>query len=139
MKAFTDLDAANAMIEILENENAELREQVRQLETDAYGGEWVPPLQFGLTVSEAAIVGVLAHRELATREQLFYATRSIARNEDAHIKIVDVWVSRARPKLRKFGIEIETYWGRGWSITDAAKRARLRDGWFTGGAHDLDA
>jgi hypothetical protein len=42
-------------------------------------------------------------------------------NLDPEIKIVDVYVCKARKKLKGFGVEIETVWGRGYRLSAECK------------------
>lgn len=111
-----------AKIALLERENDELRERVMQLEEQLGASATFPPI-FMLTAHEARIFGALMQRETCTKEQLMSALYSLRPDSDeVMIKIIDVYVCKARKKLAPFGIEITTIWGRGYMLTEAMKR-----------------
>lgn len=112
-----------AKIALLERENETLRERVTQLEADLGMAAEIPPL-FMLTAHEARLFGMLLQRETCTKEQLMSALYSLRANDDdePEIKIIDVYVCKARKKLASFGIEITTIWGRGYMLTEPMKR-----------------
>ena len=56
-----------------------------------------------------------------TKEQLLNATADIGFDE-REIKIVDVFVCKARKKLQPLGVNIETVWGRGYRIVGVGQR-----------------
>jgi len=108
-------------IATIEAENELLRERVKQLEQEV-GFRIEVPLIFGLTGSEARILGVLLKREVATKETLLLATTKDATGNLApEIKIVDVFICKMRKKLTPFGIVIETVWGQGYRMLDDSK------------------
>lgn len=111
-----------ARIEGLEAENERLRDRIAQLE-DAMGLDFVAPLEWRLTRAETALFGVLLAREFATKEALLAGVARDPTGDAPEIKIVDVFVCKARRKLRPFGIEIETIWGRGYRLTPESKAA----------------
>lgn len=85
-----------------------------------------PSVALGLTHSEARLVGILAERGSATTDQIMHACYSIRTDADMpEPKIIDVFVCKARKKLRRFDIIIETVWGQGYAMP-AASRERLR-------------
>lgn len=99
--------------------NEMLVERVRQLEAMLMAN-WRPPIEWGLTNSEARVVATLAGREMATKDQLMAALYS-DRPEEPDGKIVDVLVCRIRRKLQPFGVVIETVWGQGYVLKDREK------------------
>lgn len=114
-----------AKIAMLERENDELRERVLQLEADLGMSAEIPPI-FQLTGHESRVFGALLARDTCTKEQIMNAIYSLRPDGDAaEIKIVDVFVCKARKKLAVFGIEITTIWGRGYMLT-APMKARAR-------------
>ena len=119
MLAGRDYDLA-ARLEAVEDENDLLRERVKQLE-EVLGFRFLPPAIWGLTGSEAAVVGCLLARDLATKEALHLATQRSGADEPSEPKIVDVYICKVRKKLRRFGIEITTRWGVGYELTPEMK------------------
>lgn len=82
------------------------------------------PLEWGLTVHEARLVSALYARSECTKDQIMAALyRNDGRDEPME-KIVDVFVCKARAKLKRFGAGITTHWGHGYSL-DASARAAI--------------
>jgi len=95
-----------------------LRERVRQLE-DALVPEAVSvPIEWQLTAHEARLFAFLTTRDVATKPAIMQALYSDRADEDPEIKIVDVFVCKLRKKVKPFGVDIETVWGRGYSLRD---------------------
>lgn len=112
-----------ARLEIAEAENDELRERIAQLQ-ELLGFRTPLPLEWGLTGKEAGVVGFLLKRPMATKSELMTALYSLQIDDAPHDKIVDVFICKVRPKLRRFGVEIRTVWGQGYTI-DKATRDRV--------------
>jgi two-component system cell cycle response regulator CtrA len=112
------------LVEKLEQENDELRERVRVLE-EMVGIRIEVPLVFGLTTHEAMLFGLLLKRDLVSKEMAMVGLYGDRPNLDPEIKIVDVYVCKARKKLRGFGVEIETVWGRGYRLSAECKAIAL--------------
>ena len=111
-------------IDTLENENEMLRERVRQLEA-MVGISFESPPIFALTRAEAIIFGCLMKIKLATREHLMMAIYQDRQQDEAEIKIVDVWVCKIRRKLKPFDIQIQNQWGQGYFLSaDMKVKAR---------------
>lgn len=108
------------LVVALEAENEQLREKILALE-EMLGLRLEVPLVLGLTSHEAKLFGFLLKREIATKEQAMHALYGHLPNSDVEIKIVDVFVCKARKKLKPHGIEIETVWGRGYRIPPSSK------------------
>lgn len=115
---------AVARIEALIAQKERLAERVAQLEA-ALGLGFLAPLGWRLTRDQHRIFGVLMAREMATKDAIMAALYRDTGRDEAEIKIVDVQVCKLRPKLKPFGIEIETVWGQGYRISPAGK-ARVR-------------
>lgn len=115
----------DARVEGLEADNERLRDRVAQLE-DAMGMRLLTPVEWRLTSSEMRVFGVLMTREIATKQAIMSALYRADARDEAEIKIVDVFVCKARKKLKPFGVEIETRWGEGYYLTPAMK-AFVRD------------
>lgn len=116
----------DARLEALKVENDMLRARIAQLEDALMASErFVVPVEWRLTANEARVFGVLLARELATKEAIMAALYGNLGKDEAEIKIVDVFVCKARRKLKPFGVEIKTVWGQGYYLTPETK-ARLR-------------
>ncbi|GAB4071727.1 helix-turn-helix domain-containing protein [Ancylobacter sonchi] len=117
----------SARAEALEAENERLRQRVDQLET-ALGTDFIVPVEWRLTVSEARCVGVLLKRDVATKDAIMAALYRADGREEADIKIADVFICKIRKKLKPFGIAIETRYGIGWEIPARREIVRLLGG-----------
>ena len=110
----------------LERELDEAHERIRQLEALHFNAGWAPPDEIGLTAKEATIVAVLVGREgVVTTEQLMHALYALRPDEPPQVKIIDVFVCKARKKLKPFGIEIRTHWGAGYSMPAESQAALI--------------
>lgn len=108
---------------------AELEEENRQLRDLLFAEGGVSfahagKTTFGLTATEALILRAIAHRKVITREALYTMLYGDRVDDPPEIKIVDVFVSKIRRRLKSRDIEIGTVWGKGW-IIDQANRDRL--------------
>ena len=75
-----------------------------------------PPM-FGFTPAESTIFGVLMKNRLASKESLMMAIYRDHQQDEAEIKIVDVWICKMRRKLKPFGIDVLTQWGQGYYLS----------------------
>jgi two-component system cell cycle response regulator CtrA len=108
-------------IKTLETENEILRDRVIALE-EMIGIRITVPLIFQFTIKEAMLFGILLKREMVTKQMAMDALYGLsASGEEAEIKIIDVFICKIRKKLKPFGIEVETVWGQGYRLTQAAK------------------
>lgn len=122
MNDLTAMRGLEQRVQILTLENAELEERVRQLQQLLLPDDWAPPLEWGLTVKEAAIVGLLLRRKVCTKQYLMDAMYSLRATDEApEQKIIDVFVCKVRKKLGAFGVEIKTLWGKGYYIEDEVR------------------
>lgn len=95
-----------------------LRERVRQLEDVLVPVDVVVPIEWRLTSSEARLFAFLTTREIATKPAIMQALYSDRPDDDPEIKIVDVFICKLRRKIQRYGVEITTVWGRGYSLKD---------------------
>jgi len=107
----------------LVEENDYLRAQVRQLK-DALGVGLRWPPEWNLTPKETAMLGVLAVRELATREAIMCALYGDDPDPPCD-RILAVLTHRLRRKLAPRGFTIVTHKWKGLALP-ADQRARLR-------------
>lgn len=108
----------------VERENEELRERILQLEALLHNHGNLPS-QLQLTPKEEAIVSLLLDRDSVTKEQAMLNLYSERIDGAPHDKIIDVFICRIREKIEPFGINIETLWGRGYTMSPESK-AELR-------------
>lgn len=114
-----------ALIERQQDEIETLRERVRQLE-ERLAPQFAVPVEWALTGKEALMFAALVARGEASKQALMDALYSDKPDGDEpEIKIVDVFICKLRKKLRPYGIEIQTIWGRGYALPDEV-RARFR-------------
>lgn len=107
--------------ELLEAEVANLRHQL-------FDSPVAVPDELGLTSHERAILeALLAHERIVSHEVLYEATRQAphAKGLDVDPTVVKVRMSTMRVKLRRFGLSIETAWGRGYCLPEATRTALL--------------
>lgn len=102
---------------LLEDENETLRERVRQLEAELADVEFVP-VEWGLTASEATVLGVLVNRDVAGKDAILAGLYRDIGKDVADEQIVDVYISKLRRKLNPYGVEIKTWHGRGWRLDE---------------------
>lgn len=110
------------LAEALQAENDRLREQVAYLER-ALGLDFLPPMEWRLTPNEARLIGALVTRPVLTKDAAMALLYRDLGKEEAGIRIVDVFICKARKKLQPFGIEIKTVWGVGYALEADAKVA----------------
>jgi DNA-binding response OmpR family regulator len=97
-------------------------ERIRQLEESAGLGFAVHP-RYGLTKTEEMLLGlIVACPAVLTKDHAYTVLYGMHENPPLE-KILDVYISKLRKKLRALNIQIETAWGRGWYI-EPAERAK---------------
>lgn len=106
------INALTSEVEILRARNYDLEQHL--------SATLVLPVEWRLTGSEATVFGCLVNRPIATKEAILTTLYS-DRDEEAEIKIIDVFVCKLRKKLAPFGITIETIWGRGYRLQDEVR------------------
>jgi two-component system cell cycle response regulator CtrA len=107
------------LVEQLEKENDALRARVKVLEELA-GATFESPPQFSLTQKESVIFGLLMKNTIV-RKQSFIEALYFHQQDEAEIKIVDVFVCKVRRKLKPWSIEISTQWGQGYFMPAESK------------------
>ncbi|OHV85936.1 helix-turn-helix domain-containing protein [Ensifer sp. LCM 4579] len=117
---------AEAQAAVRRREESELRQvqsEMRKVVADALKDvpEFHPKL--GLTVAEADVLGVLAsrHGKLVSRDSLMTLIYGANADELPDDKIIDVWISKIRPKL-PISVSIETVHGQGWRLKGDVKQ-----------------
>lgn len=82
-------------------------------------------LQLGehrFTKTEAAVVELLAARELVTKQAIMLVTADPIGDDDRDEKLADVLIHKVRPKLEAMGFKIMTRWGDGFTIAASQRR-----------------
>lgn len=77
-----------------------------------------------LTGYEALLIGRLAEifPRVGTKEELLawmYQFKSA--DEEPEIKIIDVYICKARKKLDQIGVRVDTVWGKGYALALSSK------------------
>ncbi len=110
-----------ARLETIERENEQLRDRIAQLEALLFESERLP-LELRLTTHEEALVAFLLKRNEVSKDQILTAIYGLLPDDDEpELKIIDVYVCKARKKLAPFGLQIKTIWGRGYCLPPATK------------------
>lgn len=111
------------LVMTLEAENEMLRERLRQIGTSDRG-----QARFATRVRTYAIgvgnSGLLLKNKLVRRETAMLALYNGLRQDEAEVKIIDVFVCKMRRKLTPFAIEIRNKWGEGYYL-DADAKAKV--------------
>jgi two-component system cell cycle response regulator CtrA len=117
------------LIEQQQQEIETLRERIRQLEQILVPDDAVTHVEWGLTASEAKVFAHLTTRDICTKQSIMYALYTGRIDEDPEPKIVDVFICKIRKKVEKYGVQIETVWGQGYSLTNRADyRSKVTEG-----------
>ncbi len=120
-------DTRDDLVRQLKEENEILRERVALFEREFMGAELVFPVEWGLTATEQRVLGVLINRPQATKAQIMMGIYRVTGGDDeADIRIVDVFVCKVRKKLQPFGITIRTLWGAGYAIDEVLRQSLRR-------------
>lgn len=113
------------IIASLKEEVADLREALFLMRESIKAETGVANIP-NLTQTEYTILGFLAKRKRATKQQLLTILYSARRGETPAPKIIDVFMHRLRPKLASLGIEIRTQVGTGYVLPNDSLQ-RLND------------
>lgn len=106
-------------IEALEAENERLRTTIELLEQALGFDDAIAfPLEWGLTCSERRILGFLMRHGIVSRQALMTAVDTGTEMDD---RTIDSHIKRARKKLIRFGIQVETLYGEGYYLTPETK------------------
>jgi DNA-binding response OmpR family regulator len=111
----------DARLEALEAVNERLRDEITMLREAFLSDGVAMPLEWGLTGKEQRILGALLAREVCTKNQLMAALYDAGIDDEPQMKIIDVFVCKARKKLKPFGVLIDTVWGSGYKLSPQVK------------------
>lgn len=120
-KAVTD-----SRLETLEEENRQLKDRISKLS----GYEDAEALQYAfvLTPTESHVLALLVHRGSADYSQLEFAAFPDGRGDDMEdvVGAVRSHIKRLRRKIRPHGIDVNTVYEFGYTMTDDARSAAKR-------------
>jgi len=107
--------------------NEELEAEVASLKTDLYGWTWEAPPELKLTPVEYRLVAVmLRHTHALSHDFIFDATRGSRTKTDVpSTSLISTLICHLRARLRPFGLEVTTVWGRGYRLTDESRNRLL--------------
>ena len=113
-------------IAILEEENRLLRERIDILEEELYqlrdlklNRKWTPPIALALTVHEEKVLTMLMMQSgTVSKDAMMASLYNLQMKDSPGPKIIDVYVCKLRKKLKPWGIQVTTDWGRGYKLTD---------------------
>jgi DNA-binding response OmpR family regulator len=113
--------------ETWEYERDLLKEEIAMLKREMYGADYALPIELGLTSAQHAIVAAMVVNDRVLSDQfLFDASRVRTTSADELTsKLVCVMISHIRKKLRPFGLEIRTFYGRGYCLTPETRHRLL--------------
>jgi DNA-binding response OmpR family regulator len=83
-----------------------------------------------LTGFEALLVARLAEifpRVASKEELLTWMYQFKSADEEPDIKIIDVYICKARKKLDQIGVRVDTVWGKGYALALPAKPVVVRE------------
>jgi len=83
---------------------------------------------FRTTAKESALLLSLMDGRLHTKENILQRIYIDRPDEAPELKIIDVFVCKIRRKVSKWGIIIQTNWGRGYRLESADRLKRYLDG-----------
>lgn len=106
----------------------ELEERIRALEGQKdMDPEFNLRRYFNLTETEGRILALMSDGRVRDKERLMTLVYGASPNTPS-IKIMDVYISRLRKKLRGSGITISTVWGSGYVVDNPEKLRDVMDG-----------
>jgi DNA-binding response OmpR family regulator len=108
-----------ARIDMLEEENRQLR--------DALNPQWEAPGEMNLTASQVRILSCLLHNDRICSEMVLWlaARKPTDHRTISETNVACVHISNIRPKLARFGLEIETHKGLGYRLAPESRERLL--------------
>ncbi|NEI60939.1 winged helix-turn-helix domain-containing protein [Rhizobium leguminosarum] len=116
---------ADELVAILKEENATLRERIRQLETLLTPEDVDVPLEWQLANAERRIFSALTRLDVVSKEMLYQALYSdrLDLDREPDCNAVESHVSKLRKKLRPFGVVIISKRFTGYSLMNRQQYA----------------
>lgn len=121
-----EIDRLRAEVRRLRDENDELKAELARVRNVIQDAPDPYMVAFGLTATQAAMMGLLMDRPLVPINALTVAGRPSNGFEERTVDTVRVIVSKMRKTMRRHGIEIGLHYGKGYSIS-ADGKARVRE------------
>jgi len=118
--------SARERIEMLEEENRQLRDRIERL--TGKDDRMVARRIFGFTEAEAIIFTTLVHcgqTDMVQLEAAIFSEGDLLRLQDTG-QAIRSHVKRMRKKMRGFGIDFETVYGFGYSVTEECRAVARR-------------
>jgi two-component system cell cycle response regulator CtrA len=113
-------------IKKLRERNDYLEEELRQLKRGVERSPAIVEFRIPgayLTRCESRVLNALIQADLVTKDAVHASVYPQQFIDDApEIKIIDVFVCKLRQKLKSLAIEINTVWGRGFSMSPEDRR-----------------
>ena len=107
-------------LEVAEEENLLLRERISNLEAQLFASRTLPK-EWRLTGQEAKVFGALVNKELASKDNIYFALYGDRTDGGVEMKIIDVFICKMRKKLTPFDVIIKTVWGQGYSLDERTR------------------
>ena len=121
-----DLERTNGrlqrLVDELECERDDARARIAQLEEALFRPDFRFPVEWKLTRQEVTLLGALLASGDAVLTRAAMMSALYASDDWAVPKIIDVLICKMRTKLKPYGIEVETVWGRGYRLPAQARR-----------------
>jgi two-component system, cell cycle response regulator CtrA len=114
-------------LHLLRNENAALRERIRQLENILVPTIDVP-IEFGLTATETRVFAHLLTRSLVSKRALHTAAYGHLIDEAPDESVLESHISKLRRKLRPHGFQIENERFAGYRLTGPREQFGVHHG-----------
>lgn len=116
---------SRAEIERLTIKNEILQEQILQLKAMLVP-HIEPPRHWKLTPLQTRLFQCIAARDVADKHFIWFSLYGDRHDDEVpEEKIVDVLVCNIRKKVKPFGVNIETVWGRGYSLQNRKSYSEL--------------
>ena len=122
------MNSTDAIIASQREKIGELEEQVRQLKK-LLVPVFVTPIEWGLTAQQQTLFCMLLKRDLVTRDMFNAVAITRPSTKNISNQCCDMSIYHLRKKLKKYGIQIKSEWGRGWRLVDRKNwQKRLAEG-----------
>lgn len=119
-------DRSDQALEAARDRIDELEEMLRAQRAVFAGDTVAFPRDFRLSPTQEIILGILLHRNRATRDQIYAYLYADRPNGGPDPQVIDVQVCRMRQLIGRFGVRIDTWQARGYYLLPIEK-VRLRE------------
>ena len=115
----TEMERLKERLEILEEENRQLRDDIGFLDT-------VPDMarlkMLGLSLTGFRLLSLLSKRKMVLKSTVIQSLWPSGDEPETAMSVMSVQLHRIRKCLREYGIEIENVRGVGWSVNDEGRK-----------------